>query len=486
MKNHLKLRSLALMASVLFCSGIAGISILSKDPLSAGSSAVQDTSGLIRFVRINPFHLPIIPPSSGVGFFKDKIIFLSQSKNERKMPPDHVSFGDAEAYYASIEDSVTGSHMIFSRGSLFSYPCESMTFSRGYDTIYFSKPDREYNKEKIFMAKSGTNEKGQPVLSKESSALEFCTGNSNYSHPALSYNGDIMIFASDRPGSLGGMDLYITRRSGGSWSAPENLGNLINTTGNEFFPFLDNENNLFFSSDKLPGFGGYDVFSCRYNGSGWEKPVNLTDRINSIMDDVAFTAGKDGTTAFFTRKTGENNMQLFRVSLDREAPGHNLLAVFNASHIIPKTLIATDTLRVTQQAAAKPVSTEPLATVKPKEAEVNTGTVSGTGPVKLPANAVIISPTRPLASDQKALVIYRVQILASTKQKKEKEITINAKRYELYEYYYLNAYRYSIGEFKSPEPAKELQKLCRQSGYPQAFTAAFKDNIRSTDLKSFK
>jgi len=102
-------------------------------------------------------------------------------------------------------------------------------------------------------------------------------------------------------------------KSDGKWAAPENLGSSINTVGNEFFPFLDSENNLYFSSDKLPGYGGYDIFSCKFNGSGWDKPANLSDHINSLNDDIAFTINRnDGKTAFLTRrqKSGKGETQL--------------------------------------------------------------------------------------------------------------------------------------------------------------------------------
>jgi hypothetical protein len=73
----------------------------------------------------------------------------------------------------------------------------------------------------------------------------------------------MMIFASDRNGSLGGFDLFISRKEGEAWSAPENIGRLINTKSDELHPFLDNSDNLYFSSCGHPGYGGYDIFVSR-------------------------------------------------------------------------------------------------------------------------------------------------------------------------------------------------------------------------------
>jgi len=124
------------------------------------------------------------------------------------------------------------------------------------------------------MAKSTPNGKNQTGWVIQTSPLDFCTDNSSYTHPTLSSDEKMMIFASDKEGSVGGMDLFISKRVGDKWSPAVNLGKMINTTGNEFFPFLDSENNLFFSSDGLPGFGGYDIFTCKFNGETWEKPEN--------------------------------------------------------------------------------------------------------------------------------------------------------------------------------------------------------------------
>jgi len=435
----------------------------------------EDTLNLNRLIRIDSFFLPIIPPSSGVRFYKDKIVFLSLSKNERKMPPDQISFGAVEAYHASVEDSVTGRHQVFLPG--FSYQSEAMTFNPDYSALYFSRSDLNTRKEKIYRAGFGMNEKNQPAMVTEPIVLDFCTDNSNYSHPALSNDGKFLVFASDKAGSLGGMDLFISRDTGGKWSAPENLGKMINTAGNEYFPYLDQDNNLYFSSDKLPGRGGYDIFSCKFNGVGWDKPLNMSGFVNSSDDEVAIVINKsDGKTGFFTRKSGKNQ-QLFRISLKPEISDRNLLSIFNgypvARPLKPDTLISKTEQMVTE---SKPV--EKKAPDKPAAATPGSKT-----PV---AKSVIIKPTLPVPSDQKDVVIYRVQILSSNNPKREKAIMLNGKSYNLYEYFYLGSYRYSVGEFRTSQEALDLQRICRQSEYPQAFVAAFKNNTRSTDLKSFK
>lgn len=465
---------------MFICSDLAGSNTILAD-------SPQDTSDLSRLVKVNDFLLPIIPPSSGVQFYKDKIVFVSLSKNERKIPPDHISFGTIENYYASVEDSATGSHIIFTPG--FSYPGEAMTFNQDYSEIYFSKPDRKVNKEKIYMARLGMNEKNVPVFTSGPVALDFCTDNSNYSHPALSSDGKMLIFASDKEGSRGGMDLFVSRQSGGKWSLPENMGTTVNTSGNEYFPFLDNDNNLYFSSDKLPGNGGYDLFSCKFNGESWNKPVKMPDHINSANDEIAITINRsDGKTGFFTRKSGEKNMKLYRLSLSSESPG-NLIAVFNGYPAAKPELPATVADK-TEPVKPRPdtvTTTKTEQTVTQSKAEEKKVPASTVAVSKVPAaKSVIIKPTLPLPQDQKDVVIYRVQITSSNNPKREKTVMVGGRSYSLYEYFYLGSYRYSVGEFRNVQEALELQRICRQTEFPQAFVAAFKNNTRSTDLKTFK
>lgn len=506
MKRHLKIVLFLLLTIMLLSSGFTGKKIRREPSLNSSWGLKDDTANFVNLIRVDSFKLSIIPPSSGIQFYKDRIIFLSMSKYERKMSPNQISFGAVEAYYASVEDSTTGRHMIFSPLSSFSFPCEALTFSRDYNTIFFTKISKKDKKEKIYMGKLIPNSTNQTGLSTELIPLDFCEDNFNYSHPALSSDESMMIFASDKEGSIGGMDLFISRKVGNKWSSPENLGELINTTGNEFFPFLDSENNLFFSSDRLPGFGGYDIFTCKYNGSGWDKPTNLSDRINSAKDEIAFTINKtDGRTAFFTRRQrlGKNDMQLFRVTLKQDVSSRNLLTIseiFNGKSVSTTSLKTggiTSEINPPVVEPAKPKSDSGVIKKDKVRVPVTTSAYKKTDKKSTVAKAetkviatenktVITKPNAPTSNEQKGTVIYRVQLLPSTSQKNSKEIVLNGTGYKLYEYLYLGVNRYTIGEFNSVASATALQKTCRQSGYSQSFVVAFKNNVRSLDPQLFK
>lgn len=469
-------------------------SIMNEPGLKFPLTATVDTAASLNLLKIDTFKLTIVPPSSGVQFYKDRIVFLSNSKYEKKMSPNQISFGTTEAYYATIEDSVVGKHKVFSPLSSFSFPCEAMTFSHDYTTVYFTKIPKRDKKEKIFMAKFTSDNKNQTELVMDSNPLDFCSENANYSHPTLSSDGNIMIFASDKTGSLGGMDLFISRKVGEKWSSPQNLGKSINSSGNEFFPFLDSQNNLYFSSDGLPGYGGYDVFTCKFNGTDWDKPRNLTDRINSTNDDIAFTINRlDEKIAFFSRrsKSEYSNVQLFRIKLKQEAANQNQLTlaeIFNGQPVSKATVTASLPAEKEKTAEAEVVKTKPESEVV-KKGEIKTPGTHIT-PKKMPDKETVKPATKPetqpVAAEQKNGVIYKVQVLPSTSQIKAGEMVINGNTYRISVYTYLGAVRYTVGEFGTLGPATALQKLCRQSGNSQAFVAAFKNGSRSLDPNLFK
>ncbi|MCJ7820482.1 MAG: hypothetical protein MUP53_04710, partial [Bacteroidales bacterium] len=260
-------------------------------------------------LRIRPFDLDIVSPSSGVQFYRNGILFLSYNKTIEKMPEKHISFGAIRPYMALISDTVAEQYMPFITSSSVLFPSEATTFSKDYNTMYLSILEKGKNQEKIYRAVYGLD--GWVI---ENEPLGFCRDNYIYTHPALSKDGTFMIFSSDLPGTAGGLDLYLMRWENEKWSEPVNLGKQINTSGTELFASLDADNNLFFSSDGLPGLGGYDIFMCRYNGENWSLPENLTLLFNSQNDEVAFSINpEDSKSAFFTSRanSAKNKIQLF-------------------------------------------------------------------------------------------------------------------------------------------------------------------------------
>jgi outer membrane protein OmpA-like peptidoglycan-associated protein/tetratricopeptide (TPR) repeat protein len=131
--------------------------------------------------------------------------------------------------------------------------------------------------------------------------------------PSLSPDKRDLYFASNRPGGYGGSDIYVSHRLlNGQWSAAENLGPTINTIGDEGTPFIHADNQtLYFNSTGHPGYGNNDLFLTRKQPDGtWGKPENLGYPINTIDDQGDVVIASDGRTAYYASDLGDSRGEL--------------------------------------------------------------------------------------------------------------------------------------------------------------------------------
>jgi hypothetical protein len=122
------------------------------------------------------------------------------------------------------------------------------------------------------------------------------------SHGFISEDGEQMVFASDRPGGFGGLDLYVSHKVKGDWGPAVNLGPEINTPFNEDRPFLINKGKtIFFSSQGHENIGGYDIFKSDAQPNGlWSKPKNLGYPLNTPDDNIFFMPAGDGKSGYYS------------------------------------------------------------------------------------------------------------------------------------------------------------------------------------------
>ncbi|TRZ42880.1 OmpA family protein [Robertkochia solimangrovi] len=137
--------------------------------------------------------------------------------------------------------------------------------------------------------------------------LPFNSDDYSVSHPSLSPDGKTLFFSSDMPGGYGKADLYkVAVHSDGSFGELINLGETVNTEGNEVFPFVNKEHKLFFSSDGHPGYGLLDIFvALSDNDGGYTEVLNLGKPINSIKDEISFFMADDGYSGYFSSNRNE-------------------------------------------------------------------------------------------------------------------------------------------------------------------------------------
>lgn len=164
-----------------------------------------------------------------------------------------------------------------------------VTFNKVKDTIYYSR--NQDVSSKLSDISSPRNKLGiySAVLvdGQWTKVRELRINNEwyNVTTPYLSPDGKRLYFASDKPGGFGGSDLYYSNWKGDRWEDPVNLGPVINTKGNESYPFINPSGELFFSSDGLSGHGGKDIYFSFFSDTMWVTPVCLDPPINSKFDD---------------------------------------------------------------------------------------------------------------------------------------------------------------------------------------------------------
>jgi tetratricopeptide (TPR) repeat protein len=134
-------------------------------------------------------------------------------------------------------------------------------------------------------------------------------------HPSVSHDGKKIFFVSDMRGGKGGTDIYFSNLIDGQWSKPINMGAKINTAGNEKYPYITDDNILFFSSDGRYGLGGSDIYyaDLDYKDS---IVINMGSPVNSNLDDFGFNFDQKNKTGYFSsnRKSlgKEDDLYLFK------------------------------------------------------------------------------------------------------------------------------------------------------------------------------
>lgn len=175
------------------------------------------------------------------------------------------------------------------------------SFSPDGSTMYLSRARREPNSNtgvEIYTSQRSDAKWSAPVK------FEITADTiSSYAHPAVSPDGNWLYFTSDMLGGSGGKDIWRInlKERGGSL---ENLGEWINTPGDEMFPYVRTDSLLYFASNGHPGYGGLDIFCARLTPSGGWEITNMGTPMNSAADDFGITFG-EGESGFFSSNRGD-------------------------------------------------------------------------------------------------------------------------------------------------------------------------------------
>lgn len=220
----------------------------------------------------------------------------------------------------------------------------SVAISADGTKMYFTRTnyfEGKYEKDKegvsnlkIFTAqKNGEN--WQNIKSLPFNSDAYSTG-----HPALSPDGKTLYFASNMPSGFGKTDLYkVAINADGSFGKPENLGETINTSADEQFPFIGKDGTLYFSSNGHLGLGGLDVFYVKPVNGNFTEVINIGKPINSAQDDFSFFIDDTTSKGFVSssRNGGSGSDDIYSISLIPSKPEVNPLPV-EKSAVAVKTI----------------------------------------------------------------------------------------------------------------------------------------------------
>ena len=240
------------------------------------------------------------------SIIKDKKIYFTSSRNT-----DRKSYGWNDEPFLDIYSSTINEKGSFLEPNLLEdlnskFHEGILSFSADGNTIYFTR-ESFYEKE-FEKSEENKNKYGQSYIYKATKlkdkfniieSLDINDPSFSNKNPMVSPDGKHLYFSSNRPGGFGMYDIYKANiNDDGTLYELVNLGQNINSEGQEGFPFLSNDNVLYFSSDGHLGIGGLDVFYSRYIDGKWSNVRNVGIPVNSGADDFAFIIDEENENGF--------------------------------------------------------------------------------------------------------------------------------------------------------------------------------------------
>lgn len=258
------------------------------------------------------------------------------NSRQRDFSPAYINEAFTEVYFTSSREDATGNETHGATGQNFAdifvsnmdrkgkwsvpVPVESLNsefedgtpcISSDFSVLYITRCKKGKNQQlgcQVLKTSSEANGWSDPQVVFENFGDSITTA-----HPAISPDGAILYFVSDMPGGLGENDIWkVTKSEGGGWGEPVNLGEEINTPGNELYPFVHADGTLYFSSDSRVGLGGLDIYKAVQDETGGWLVENMKPPINSSEDDFGIVFEAEVERGFFSSsRKGRGNDDIF-------------------------------------------------------------------------------------------------------------------------------------------------------------------------------
>lgn len=263
---------------------------------------------------------------SASTFMGDKIVFTSTRTKSTWVTRKHGWTGNSYCHMYMTEKDAFGQYetpAMFIAEYATKFNDGPLCSSKDGQTIFFtrngiSKTEKSLDgsqKLKIFQA-TIIKDDIQSLMS-----MKFNSNEYNCAHPAISADGKTLYFSSDMGGGQGGMDIwYCKMDASGAWGNPVNMGDKVNTKGNELFPSITEENILYFASNAHEGMGGLDIYETKIKADMPGKVYNMGKPVNSEHDDFAYNLNADSKKGFLSsnRKAGGMNDDIYSVDVLRK------------------------------------------------------------------------------------------------------------------------------------------------------------------------
>ena len=282
---------------------------------------------IVNVKKLNTSHLDFspIPYQDGVVFTSTRGISRMNNKKD-VWTKDNFS----DLFYAKKKEDGSLEDPIPLFGSINgSYHDGTATFNRSGNMMFFTRNNNDGKSKKgLIDLKIYSATKDADGYWANMEELEFNSDEYTTCHPALSPDGRRLYFASNRPGGYGGLDIYVVESMLGGWSTPQNLGPTVNSSDNELFPFMAEDETLYYSSKGHKGLGGLDIFMAEKvnmeDEGSWSVRENMGEKFNTKKDDFGFWINEKKTRGYLSssRHDGSGKDDIYEWTTD-----NNLLAM---------------------------------------------------------------------------------------------------------------------------------------------------------------
>ena len=284
--------------------------------LTSLTLAAQTSSGKhhIKYLEINTTQ-----SDYGVAFLDDNnVVFTTPADENSNNSQSDLFVGEIDENGEIVNKEPIQGIKAFKKVSK-----TGVTYSNDQKTVYFSakKHKKRKNKNKAQLFKATIDSLGNWINIEK---LPFNKKKFSAGEPTLSKDGKKLYFASDRPSSYGGTDIFVVSiNEDGTYSEPTNLGDKINTSGDEVTPYITDNNILFYSSNgREDGYGNLDVYATEIFSNTASEPLHLESPVNSINDDFAYIVNSNNRGGFFSsnRLQGQDNNDIYSFIIEDIKP----------------------------------------------------------------------------------------------------------------------------------------------------------------------